>query len=74
MEKKKTRIDIVRAWKDPAYRKGLTPSEVASLPPNPAGDNQIEKEQLVRMVHSWVEFFGSCGYTDNVTYWSCKCL
>ena len=74
MDKKKATIDIVRAWKDPQYRKCLTPLEIASLPPNPAGDNQIEKEELVRMVRTWVEFLGSCEYTDNVTYWSCHCL
>lgn len=30
-------VDITRAWKDPEYRKTLTPDELASLPPNPAG-------------------------------------
>ncbi len=67
-------IDIVRAWKDPMYRKRLTPLELASLPPNPAGDSQVETEELVRTVRSWLEFLGSCDpYTDNVTYWSCHC-
>jgi mersacidin/lichenicidin family type 2 lantibiotic len=31
-------VDIVRAWKDPEYRKTLTPEEWATVPPNPAGD------------------------------------
>jgi mersacidin/lichenicidin family type 2 lantibiotic len=71
---KKLTIDVVRAWKDPMYRKRLTPLEIASLPPNPAGDNQVDKEELVRAVRSWVEFLDSCGgYTDNVTFWSCHC-
>jgi hypothetical protein len=28
-------IDIARAWKDPEYRKTLTPEELASLPRTP---------------------------------------
>ena len=37
---------IVRAWKDPEYRKSLTPEELASLPPNPAGDPEISAQDL----------------------------
>ena len=29
-------VDIVRAWKDPEYRKTLTSEELAALPENPA--------------------------------------
>jgi len=39
-------IDIARAWKDPEYRKTLTPDEVASLPPNPAGDGEMSEKEL----------------------------
>jgi mersacidin/lichenicidin family type 2 lantibiotic len=28
-------IDVIRSWKDPEYRKTLTPEELSSLPPNP---------------------------------------
>jgi len=28
---------IIRAWKDPDYRKSLSPEELAVLPENPAG-------------------------------------
>ena len=31
-------IDIIRAWKDPEYRSGLSPEELASIPVNPAGE------------------------------------
>jgi mersacidin/lichenicidin family type 2 lantibiotic len=31
------RIDIVRAWKDEAYRRSLSEAERISLPDNPAG-------------------------------------
>jgi mersacidin/lichenicidin family type 2 lantibiotic len=37
------KIDIVRAWKDAAYRNSLTPEQQASLPPNPA---EVSDEQL----------------------------
>lgn len=39
-------VDVARAWKDPEYRKTLTPDELASLPPNPAGPAQLTDEQL----------------------------
>jgi mersacidin/lichenicidin family type 2 lantibiotic len=31
-------IDIIRAWKDPDYRSGLSSEELASIPVNPAGE------------------------------------
>ncbi|PYT18031.1 MAG: mersacidin/lichenicidin family type 2 lantibiotic [Acidobacteria bacterium] len=31
------KIDVVRAWKDAAYRSSLSADEVAFLPSNPAG-------------------------------------
>jgi mersacidin/lichenicidin family type 2 lantibiotic len=39
-------VDIVRAWKDPEYRKTLTSEELASLPPNPAGQPELTEEEL----------------------------
>jgi mersacidin/lichenicidin family type 2 lantibiotic len=39
-------IDITRAWKDPEYRKSLTPEELSSLPPNPAGTAALTDEEL----------------------------
>jgi mersacidin/lichenicidin family type 2 lantibiotic len=73
---KKVKIDIVRAWKDPKYRKSLTPLEIMSLPPNPAGDKEMLTEELVMIVRSWDQFLecDSGPYTDHVTYWSCHCL
>ena len=32
-----SKIDVIRAWKDPKYRATLTAEELASLPENPAG-------------------------------------
>jgi mersacidin/lichenicidin family type 2 lantibiotic len=39
-------VDIARAWKDPEYRKSLTPEELASLPPNPAGNPVLTDHDL----------------------------
>jgi mersacidin/lichenicidin family type 2 lantibiotic len=32
-----SRIDVIRAWKDEAYRQSLSEAQRASLPANPAG-------------------------------------
>lgn len=32
-----SRLDIIRAWKDKAYRNGLSAEQKAMLPENPAG-------------------------------------
>jgi mersacidin/lichenicidin family type 2 lantibiotic len=32
-----SRIDIIRAWKDEAFRRSLSEAQRASLPDNPAG-------------------------------------
>lgn len=34
----KKNIDIIRAWKDSAYRASLSAADLADLPTNPAGD------------------------------------
>jgi mersacidin/lichenicidin family type 2 lantibiotic len=39
-------VDVVRAWKDPEYRKTLTPEELASLPENPAGAAEVSDEDI----------------------------
>ncbi len=43
----KMSVDITRAWKDPEYRRTLTPEELASVPPNPAGE--VSDEELSTM-------------------------
>ena len=39
-------IDIIRAWKDEAYRNSLTDEQRASLPPNPAGKIELTDGEL----------------------------
>jgi mersacidin/lichenicidin family type 2 lantibiotic len=40
------KIDVIRAWKDPVYRGGLSREEIASLPGHPSGFLEIDEEQL----------------------------
>ena len=40
------KVDIIRAWKDEAYRASLTEEERAQLPPNPAGVAEINDDYL----------------------------
>jgi len=43
-------IDIVRAWKDPEYRKSLTPEQQASLPANPVEPVPMSEAELNAIV------------------------
>jgi mersacidin/lichenicidin family type 2 lantibiotic len=38
--------DIIRAWKDPAYRARLSREEAAGLPDHPSGILDLDEEQL----------------------------
>lgn len=39
-------FDVIRAWKDPEYRAGLTAAEQASLPEHPSGLIELMDEEL----------------------------
>ena len=41
-----SQADIIRAWKDPSYRKGLSSAELAALPENPAGKVELTDDEL----------------------------
>lgn len=41
-----SKVNIIRAWKDEAYRMSLSPEERASLPANPAGSIELDDAQL----------------------------
>lgn len=45
-EKHDRDIDIVRAWKDEAYRRRLSAAERDQLPPRPAGLVELVDEEL----------------------------
>lgn len=38
--------DVIKAWKDPAYRNTLSPADREALPGNPAGGIEISDESL----------------------------
>ncbi len=40
-----SRIDIIRAWKDEAYRQSLSEAQRAALPPNPAGAVELTEAE-----------------------------
>ena len=40
------KLDVVRAWKDPAYRATLSPEQLARVPANPAGMIEVTDERL----------------------------
>ncbi|MCA9653961.1 MAG: mersacidin/lichenicidin family type 2 lantibiotic [Myxococcales bacterium] len=42
----KSDVDVVRAWKDPAYRRTLTAEQLASLPEHPAGLVELSDDDL----------------------------
>jgi len=39
-------FDVIRAWKDPRYRRGLTAAQRAALPANPAGLVELSDDEL----------------------------
>ena len=41
-------VDVVRAWKDPKYRRSLSSDELARLPMNPAGRVELGDEEMRR--------------------------
>lgn len=54
-------VDVARAWKDVKYRGTLTPEELASLPPNPAGGGlELTDEDLGRVAGGYCMSVGTC--------------
>jgi mersacidin/lichenicidin family type 2 lantibiotic len=54
--------NIIKAWKDPAYRNGLSEAERATLPPNPAGAIEISDVDLGKVAGGRINLsqFGVC--------------
>jgi len=38
--------DLIRAWKDPHYRRSMSEQQRAQLPENPAGAYEVDRELL----------------------------
>jgi len=63
--------DIIRAWKDPLYRKQLSAEERAALPANPAGEVELSEAEL-NQIHGGMlgtddvcTTVGHCNLTHN---------
>ncbi len=43
-------MNIIRAWKDREYRESLSDEELALLPENPAGEIELNDDELTSIV------------------------
>jgi mersacidin/lichenicidin family type 2 lantibiotic len=60
-----TKLDIIRAWKDGEYRRGLSASQRASLPTHPAGDIELSEAEMGQVSGGNTESLwtgGCCSY------------
>ena len=67
------REDIVRMWKDPAYRAGLSAAEMAGMPAHPSGLVNLTDEELKEasgLASVIVTTFRTC---TEVTFHRFKC-
>ena len=46
MRNRKTTVDVVRAWKDPAYRATLSSEQLARIPASPVGMSELDSNVL----------------------------
>ncbi len=44
-----TQDQVIRAWKDPAFRAGLSATELQALPVNPAGMVELSEGELTEV-------------------------
>jgi mersacidin/lichenicidin family type 2 lantibiotic len=65
------KIDVIRAWKDPVYRAGLSRDEVAGLPGHPAGFLEIDEEQLKVAAGAVITTFRTCTMLSFNNWRSC---
>jgi len=45
-----SRLDVIRAWKDKAFRQSLSDAERARLPQNPAGSVELTETEAAAVV------------------------
>ena len=61
-----SQLEIVRAWKDPGYRKSLNLQQLAALPPNPAGAVEVGDEDLTGTGPAAFSTFSHCICTTSI--------
>jgi mersacidin/lichenicidin family type 2 lantibiotic len=62
-------VDIVRAWTDEAYYESLSEEEKALLPPNPAGELNLDVE-----LRPLTKMPVMCLYETTTYYCTCRIL
>ena len=69
-----TKVDVIRAWKDPVYRAGLSREEIAGLPCHPSGLMELNEEQLkMASGNATLTTYKTCtAYTVNQARGCCK--
>ena len=63
-------LNVVRAWKDPAYRNSLSEAERAALPANPAGSIELSDADLGRVAGGLITLYHCPAPTYRM---SCDC-
>jgi mersacidin/lichenicidin family type 2 lantibiotic len=65
-------VDVIRAWKDEAYRSSLSAEQRALLPENPAGMLELSDRDLDIMSGGGTDLALSLGCCPGVTqYYTC---
>ncbi len=60
-----SKVDIIRAWRDEEYRRGLSAGQRAALPENPAGLIALSEEDMGSAVGG--------AFTINCTQFTVRC-
>lgn len=70
-----SKIDVIRAWKDPEYRNSLSETELGALPANPAGPMELTDSELDAATGgaSYTPRCMSCIHCADTTSWSNSC-
>jgi mersacidin/lichenicidin family type 2 lantibiotic len=58
-------VDIVRAWKDEAYRASLSEDERKLLPENPAGMVELSDQELESIAGGKTDTYNTYSTTDT---------
>ena len=52
--------NVIRAWKDPAYRNSLSEAERSAMPANPAGSIELSDADLGKVAGGFVVYTFEC--------------
>ena len=63
--------NIIKAWKNPAYRNSLSAAERAALPANPAGSVEISDEDLGKVAGGMPLMSRLCTLTNCTCVYNC---